>query len=491
MNSSIDTLGIGADIQTLAQAVKNKQIRAVDLVKKSQEQIQRLNPQINAVLWENSHALAQAEAIDAKIARGEPVGALAGIPFGVKDNYCTKGLKTTAASRILENFVPPYSATVVERLEQAGAVIVGKLNLDEFAMGSTNENSAFGPVKNPWDLTRVAGGSSGGSAAAVAARMVSGSVGTDTGGSIRMPAHFCGITGIKPTYGRVSRYGIVAYASSLDQAGPMARSPKDCALLLEAISGHDPKDATSSNRSVPAWSKNISTDMKGLKIGVPKEFMADAVQPSVKKTVNEALAFLKDRGATTVDIELPLTKYSIAVYYIVATSEASSNLARYDGVRFGKRVESSDLDEMYRKSRGQGFGPEVLRRLMIGTYALSSGYYDAYYLKACQVRSLIQSDMHKALGQCDVILGPVSTRPAVRLGEQTKNPIESYLNDIFTTSTNLAGLPGISVPAGFTDEGLPVGVQIMAPAFEEQRLFNVAQAIYEFGNTEKRAPNGI
>jgi len=491
MNSSIDTLGIGADIQTLAQAVKNKQIRAVDLVKKSQEQIQRLNPQINAVLWENTQALAQAEAIDAKIVRGEPVGPLAGIPFGVKDNYCTKGLKTTAASRILENFVPPYSATVVERLEQAGAVIVGKLNLDEFAMGSTNENSAFGPVKNPWDLTRVAGGSSGGSAAAVAARMVSGSVGTDTGGSIRMPAHFCGITGIKPTYGRVSRYGIVAYASSLDQAGPMARSPKDCALLLEAISGHDPKDATSSNLPVPAWSKNISTDMKGLKIGVPKEFMADAVQPSVKKIVNEALAFLKDRGATTVDIELPLTKYSIAVYYIVATSEASSNLARYDGVRFGKRVESSDLDEMYRKSRGQGFGPEVLRRLMIGTYALSSGYYDAYYLKACQVRSLIQSDMHKALGQCDVILGPVSTRPAVRLGEQTKNPIESYLNDIFTTSTNLAGLPGISVPAGFTDEGLPVGVQIMAPAFEEQRLFNVAQAIYEFGNTEKRAPNGI
>jgi aspartyl-tRNA(Asn)/glutamyl-tRNA(Gln) amidotransferase subunit A len=491
MNSSIDTLGIGADIQTLAQAVKNKQIRAVDLVKKSQEQIQRLNPQINAVLWENTQALAQAEAIDAKIVRGEPVGPLAGIPFGVKDNYCTKGLKTTAASRILENFVPPYSATVVERLEQAGAVIVGKLNLDEFAMGSTNENSAFGPVKNPWDLTRVAGGSSGGSAAAVAARMVSGSVGTDTGGSIRMPAHFCGITGIKPTYGRVSRYGIVAYASSLDQAGPMARSPKDCALLLEAISGHDPKDATSSNLPVPAWSKNISTDMKGLKIGVPKEFMADAVQPSVKKIVNEALAFLKDRGATTVDIELPLTKYSIAVYYIVATSEASSNLARYDGVRFGKRVESSDLDEMYRKSRGQGFGPEVLRRLMIGTYALSSGYYDAYYLKACQVRSLIQSDMHKALGQCDVILGPVSTRPAVRLGEQTKNPIESYLNDIFTTSTNLAGLPGISVPAGFTDEGLPVGVQITAPAFEEQRLFNVAQAIYEFGNTEKRAPNGI
>lgn len=491
MSANTDSFEIGSDIHTLAQAVKNRQVKAADLVKKAQAQIQRLNPQINAVLWENSQALAQAEALDAKIARGENVGPLAGIPFGVKDNYCTKGVKTTAASRILENFVPPYSATVVERLEQAGAIVVGKLNLDEFAMGSTNENSAFGPCKNPWDLTRVAGGSSGGSAAAVAARMVCGSVGSDTGGSIRMPAHFCGITGIKPTYGRVSRYGIVAYASSLDQAGPMARSPKDCALLLEAISGHDPKDATSSNRPVPAWAKNISTNMKGLKIGIPREFMADAVQPSVKKVVNDTIAFLKDRGATTVELELPLTKYSIAVYYIVATSEASSNLARYDGVRFGKRVESSDLDEMYRKSRGQGFGSEVLRRLMIGTYALSSGYYDAYYLKACQVRSLIQQDMHKALSQCDVILGPVSTRPAVKLGEQTKNPIESYLNDIFTTSTNLAGLPGMSVPGGFTEEGLPVGVQLIAPAFEEQRLFNVGQAIYEFSNTEKRAPNGI
>ena len=475
----------------LATAISSGSMSAVEALSTAQNQIKRLNPKINAVLWENPAAIEVAEAVDRRARNGENVGPLAGVPIAIKDNFCTKGLKTTAASKILENFVPPYSATVVERLERAGAIVVGKVNLDEFAMGSTNENSAYGPVRNPWDLNRVAGGSSGGSAAAVSALMASGAVGTDTGGSIRMPANFCGVTGIKPTYGRVSRYGIVAYGSSLDQAGPLAASPKDCAVLLEVMAGFDPKDATSSDRPVPPWASLIKKNLKGLRVGVPREFLSEGVQPAVRKVVEDTLLALQEQGAQVVDVSLPLTQHSIAVYYIVATSEASSNLARYDGVRFGYRSASHELEEMYCKSRGQGFGSEVMRRIMIGTYALSSGYYEAYYKKACQVRRLIQKDMMTALSKCDLLVGPVSTRPAVKIGEQTQNPIESYLNDIFTTSTNLAGLPGMSVPAGLTPEGLPVGIQLMAPAFEEQKLFDVGQAVFELRDMQGKVPSGL
>jgi aspartyl-tRNA(Asn)/glutamyl-tRNA(Gln) amidotransferase subunit A len=415
--------------------------------------------------------------------------------MAIKDLLCTKGLKTTASSKILANFVPPYSATVVNRLEAAGAVTIGKTSLDEFAMGSSNENAASGAVHNPWNLEYVPGGSSGGSAAAIAARMAPGAIGTDTGGSIRQPASFCGLFGIKPTYGRVSRYGIIAFASSLDQAGPMALSTKDCALILETISGSCAHDSTSATIEVPKWSEIITDDVKGLRVGLPKEYFAEKMDSDVERVTREAIAALKDRGAVIVDVSLPLVKHAVPVYYLVATSEASSNLARYDGMRFGHRSTNAahgDLDDLYSSSRGEGFGSEVKRRIMLGTYALSSGYYDAYYQKASQVRRLIRNEFLNAFQSCDVILSPVCTSPAFKVGERINDPLEMYLNDIFTTSTNLAGLPGMSVPAGYSKAGLPIGVQLMTRHFDETRMFNVSLALENSLQAVKaRRPNVI
>ncbi len=479
---------IKASALEISEAVRAKKISAKEVFQFFLKRAKDLNPKLNAFISFNEEGLKQAELIDQKIAKGENPGILAGVPVAVKDMLCTKGLQTTAGSKILEGFVPPYSSTVVERLEAAGAITLGKTNQDEFAMGSSNENSAYGIVKNPWNPEYVPGGSSGGSAAAVASRMAPIAIGTDTGGSIRQPASFCNISGIKPTYGRVSRFGIVAYASSLDQAGPMTNYVVDSALVLQAISGHDPKDATSSQQKVPDWTKLVAGDVKGLKIGLPKEYFADGLDPEVKATVDKAISDLKQKGVTFVDVSLPHTKYSVSTYYLIATSEASSNLSRYDGIRYGLREKSNNLEELYMNSRGKGFGDEVKRRIMLGTYSLSSGYFDAYYLKACKVRRLLQKDFLDAFKLCDLLLSPVTTSPAFRLGERVEDPLKMYLNDIYTTSTNLAGLPGMSVPSGFTKSGLPIGIQLTASHFEEEKIFRVASAIETASNVADRRP---
>jgi aspartyl-tRNA(Asn)/glutamyl-tRNA(Gln) amidotransferase subunit A len=447
-------------------------------------QIEKLNPKINAYITVNEKALDAAAAVDARIAKGENVGTLAGVPLAIKDMLCTKGLRTTAGSKILHNFIPPYSSTVVERLEKAGGITVGKTNQDEFAMGSSSETSAFGLSRNPWNLDYVPGGSSGGSAAAVAAGMAVASIGTDTGGSIRQPASFCGIVGIKPTYGRVSRYGIVAFASSLDQAGPMTRTVEDSALILEAICGRDERDMTTSTEAVPAWSQQINKSLKGIKVGLPKEYFSDALGADTRKAVDRAIEAVKKAGAETVEVSLPLTDMAVSIYYLVATSEASSNLARYDGVRFGHRADFSkkpaeDLAEFYCRTRGEGFGTEVKRRIILGTFALSSGYYDAYYRKAGQVRRLMRQQFQDVFKQCQVIMSPVTTSPAFKIGDRITDPLQMYLNDIFTTSANLVGIPGMSVPAGFSKDGLPIGVQLLASHFQEQHLFNAGSVIEE------------
>jgi aspartyl-tRNA(Asn)/glutamyl-tRNA(Gln) amidotransferase subunit A len=463
---------------------------AVEITKHFLERISKNDKQINSFVSVNEKALDDAAALDKS---GDFSGALAGVPIAVKDLLCTEGLKTTACSKILANYVPPYDASVVTRLRKAGAIILGKTSLDEFAMGSSNENSFFGPVKNPWNHDYVPGGSSGGSAAALAARLAPGAIGTDTGGSIRQPASFCGVFGIKPTYGRVSRYGIISFASSLDQAGPMARTTMDCALMLEAISGKCKYDSTSSGADVPKWSEALGQDLKGVRIGLPKEYFSEAIDTDVTRVTQEAIQALKARGATTVDVSLPLVKYAVPIYYLIATSEASSNLARYDGVRFGYRSPSppGSLEDFYASNRGEAFGPEVKRRIMLGTYALSSGYYDAYYNKAGQVRRLLRDEFLKAFEACDVILSPVATTPAFKIGSRLSNPLEMYLNDIFTTSTNLAGLPGMSVPVGFSAGGLPIGVQLMAKHFDEQSIFNVSLALEQDFRAGEKAPDGI
>lgn len=474
----------------LAQKIKAGELKATAVTEAFLDRSKTLNSKLNAFITLNEKAVANAEAIDRAINAKKSVGVLAGVPIGVKDLLCTKNLKTTAASKILGNFIPPYSATVVEKLQNAGAVILGKTNLDEFAMGSSNENSAYGPVKNPWALDRVPGGSSGGSAAAVAAQMVPGSIGTDTGGSIRQPASYCGVVGMKPTYGRVSRYGIIAFASSLDQAGPMAADIRDTALMLEAISGHDPHDSTSSKKEVPKFSEHLTEDLKGLTVGRPVEYFGDGIDPEISATVEKAFQAVKARGAKVVDVSVPSVKYGISIYYLVATSEASSNLARFDGVRFGFRAKDArNIEEVYSRSRGQGFGPEVKRRIMLGTYALSSGYYDAYYIKACKARRLLQNDFLKAFKQCDVMLSPVTPLNPFKIGEQINDPLAMYLSDIHTISTNLAGLPGISVPGGFTKSGLPIGVQLTGRHFEEQAILNVGYAIEKNIGLEKRKLN--
>jgi len=424
-------------------------------------------------------ALQQARAIDGQRRRGETVGRLAGLPVALKDVLCAKGVPATAGSRMLEKFVPPYDAHVVTRLKQAGAVILGKTNMDEFAMGSSTENSGYQVTCNPWDAERIPGGSSGGSAAAVAACEAPIALGTDTGGSIRQPACMCGIVGLKPTYGRVSRFGLIAYASSLDQIGPLAHDVADAALLLEVIAGHDPRDSTSVDLAVPAYRQALDQPISPLTIGVAREHFGAGLDPEVERSVRAALEVYQARGATLKEISLPHSQYAVAAYYLVATAEASSNLARYDGVHFGRRAETFDnLIDMYCQSRGQGFGTEVKRRIMLGTYALSSGYKDAYYVKALKVRRLIKEDFDKAFAQCDVIVGPTSPTPAFKIGERVADPLAMYLSDIYTISCNLAGLPGISIPCGLTKTNLPIGLQVLAAPFEEDKLLRVAR-MYE------------
>jgi aspartyl-tRNA(Asn)/glutamyl-tRNA(Gln) amidotransferase subunit A len=434
-------------------------------------------------------ALSAARAADRRIQAGE-AGPLTGIPFAHKDIFCTDGVRTSCGSRMLDNFIAPYDATVTSKLKAAGAVMVGKTNMDEFAMGSSNETSFYGPVKNPWDTTRVPGGSSGGSAAAVAARLVPAATGTDTGGSIRQPAALCGITGLKPTYGRVSRYGMIAFASSLDQGGPFARSAEDAAVLLTAIAGFDPRDSTSVDRPVEDYRAGLNDSLRGLRIGLPKEYFGEGLDGGVAAAIEVALDKYKKLGASVVDISLPNSSLSVPAYYVVAPAECSSNLSRFDGVRFGYRADNPrDLEDLYKRSRGEGFGAEVKRRIMIGTYALSAGYYDAYYLKAQQVRRLIRDDFLRAFEQVDVIMGPTSPGVAFRLGEKADDPVTMYLSDIYTIAVNLAGLPAMSIPAGFA-AGLPVGLQLIGNYFEEGRLLAAAHQYQQVTDWHTRCPAG-
>jgi aspartyl-tRNA(Asn)/glutamyl-tRNA(Gln) amidotransferase subunit A len=433
-------------------------------------------------------ALAEAARADEKFKQGNDLHPLLGIPTAVKDNFLTTGIRTTCASRILETFSPPYDSTVVSKIRSAGAVITGKTNLDEFAMGSSAENSAFSPTRNPWNTDRVPGGSSGGSAAAVAADQCIAALGTDTGGSIRQPASCCGIVGLKPTYGRVSRYGIIAFASSMDQVGPMTKDVRDCALMLEAIAGHDPADSTSVNRFVPRFSEALTGAVKGIRIGIPKEYFVAGMQPEVEQAIRDAFCLLEQSGATIEEISLPHTEYAVAVYYIVATAEASSNLARYDGMRYGYRAPGKDLTETYMLSREEGFGPEVKRRIMLGTYALSAGYYDAYYLKAQRVRTLIKKDFDAAFQRCDAIITPTAPTTAFRIGEKTQDPLQMYLSDIYTISINLAGLPALSLPCGFDSDALPIGMQIIGKYFDEPTILGIAYSYEQSTDWHKRKP---
>jgi aspartyl-tRNA(Asn)/glutamyl-tRNA(Gln) amidotransferase subunit A len=454
-------------------------VSAVALTQAVLDRIAAVEPRIGAYLTlDNEGALEQAAAADRRITRGDATP-LTGIPLGIKDVICTQGLRTTCGSRLLENFIPPYNATVMDKLQAAGAVVLGKLNMDEFAMGSSTENSAYQVTHNPWNQDHIPGGSSGGSAAAVAADMCLGALGSDTGGSIRQPAAHCGVVGLKPTYGRVSRYGLVAFASSLDQIGPMGKSVTDCALIMNAICGHDERDSTSVPRPVPDYTKLTGDGFKGLRVGLPREYhQAEGLAPDVQSAMAAAIETVRSLGAEIVDVSLPHTEYAVAAYYIIAPCEASSNLARYDGVRYGVRsTDHEDMLDMFRRSRTKGFGPEVQRRIILGTYALSAGYYDAYYGKASQIRSLIMQDFRRAYEACDVLLSPVAPTPAFKIGENTDDPLTMYMSDVFTLSANLAGIPGISIPCGLSSGGLPIGLQIMGPHFSEDRLL---QAAYHF-----------
>ena len=454
----------------LREKLFSQEISSQELTAYFLDRIEKIDPKVRAYLTvTKEEALRQAQEADQALKDGQRKPLL-GLPLAIKDNICTYGIKTTCASKILENFVPPYDATVITRLKEAGAVFLGKTNLDEFAMGSSTENSAFFPTHNPWDLERVPGGSSGGSAAAVAAGLCAGALGSDTGGSIRQPASFCGVVGLKPTYGRVSRYGLVAFASSLDQIGPLTATVADTALLLQVIAGPDPKDSTCAPNEVPDYLAVLNQSVKGFKIGIPKEYLGEGLDPEVREKIEEAIKILEELGCSVKEISLPHSPYAIAAYYIIAPAEASSNLARYDGVKYGLRVEGKDLIDMYKKTRSQGFGPEVKRRIMIGTYALSAGYYDAYYKKASQVRTLLAQDFARAFEEVDLLIGPVSPTPAFKIGERTTDPLQMYLSDIFTISVNLAGIAGLSLPCGFSSQGLPIGLQIMGPHFSEEKV---------------------
>lgn len=485
---------INSSLKTLSRMLAEKQVSSVELTQTFLNRIDALNPDINAyIALDKEKTLAQAKAADVRIAAGN-AAPLTGVPIAQKDIFCAKGWQTTCGSKMLANFIAPYDAHVITQFDAAGAVNLGKTNMDEFAMGSSNETSYFGGVKNPWDFTRVPGGSSGGSAAAVAARLCAAATGTDTGGSIRQPASLCGFTGLKPTYGVVSRYGMIAFASSLDQAGPMAKSAEDCALMMNVMAGFDERDSTSLNREKEDYTRDLAKPLQGLKIGLPKEFFAEGLDAGVGAVIETAIAEYKKLGAEIVEISLPNTGLSIPVYYVLAPAEASSNLSRYDGVRYGHRAtEYTDLMDMYCKSRAEGFGAEVKRRILIGTYVLSAGYYDAYYLKAQQIRRLIAQDFEAAFKQCDVIMGPAAPSTAFKAGEKVDDPVAMYLQDIYTISTNLAGLPGMSVPAGFSTgsdgKALPVGLQIIGNYFDEARMLNVAHQYQQVTDWHTRMPD--
>ncbi|MEK6599442.1 MAG: Asp-tRNA(Asn)/Glu-tRNA(Gln) amidotransferase subunit GatA [Deltaproteobacteria bacterium] len=477
-------------IHELHEKLKKKEITSLELTEVFLKRIDAVDGKIKAYITVTKEdAMKQAMEADKRISSGKDITPLTGVPISVKDIFCTKGILTTCASKILNNFVPPYDATVIKKLKEAGAVILGKNNMDEFAMGSSTENSAFFVTKNPWDTERVPGGSSGGSAASVSAGECAGSIGTDTGGSIRQPASCCGVVGLKPTYGRVSRYGMIAFASSLDQAGPMTKDVLDCAIMLNTMAGYDPQDSTSIDAPVPDYTKVLTKDMKGLKIGIPKEYFIKGLDSDVEKAVKEAIEVLKKQGVSVVDVSLPHTDYAIAVYYLVATAEASSNLARYDGVKYGSRAkDSKNLMDMYCKTRDEGFGSEVKRRIMLGAYSLSAGYYDAYYKKASQVRTLIKRDFEEAFKKCDVILTPTAPTPAFKIGEKTADPLTMYLSDIFTISCNLAGIPGLSLPCGFTKGNLPIGLQILGKPLDEETVLKTAYAYEQATDWHKKRP---
>jgi aspartyl-tRNA(Asn)/glutamyl-tRNA(Gln) amidotransferase subunit A len=482
---------INSSLKQLATMLASKEISSVEMTREFLQRIAQHNPEINAfVTLDQDKTLAQAAAADQRIAQGN-AKPLTGIPIAQKDIFCAKGWKTTCGSKMLANFTAPYDAHVISQFDQAGAVNLGKTNMDEFAMGSSNETSFFGGVKNPWDSARVPGGSSGGSAAAVAARLCAAATGTDTGGSIRQPASLCGFSGLKPTYGLVSRYGMIAFASSLDQAGPMAKSCEDMALMMNVMTGFDERDSTSLQREKEDYTRGLSKLLAGLKVGLPKEYFAEGLDASVGKVIDEAIAQYRKLGAEIVDISLPNTKLSIPVYYVIAPAEASSNLSRYDGVRYGHRAEKyTDLMDMYCKSRMEGFGAEVKRRILIGTYVLSAGYYDAYYLKAQQIRRLIAQDFTEAFKKCDIIMGPTTPATAFKTGEKADDPVSMYLQDIYTIAANLAGLPGMSIPAGFAN-GLPVGLQIIGNYFDEARMLNAGHAYQQVTDWHTRMPEGI
>ena len=483
---------LNSSLKELAQALAGKKISSVELTQLYLDRINRLNPAINAyVSTQPERSLAQAKAADARIAAGD-IGPLTGIPLAQKDIFCAEGWTTTCGSKMLANFVSPYDATVIRKMHsEAGMVSLGKTNMDEFAMGSSNETSFFGQVKNPWDRTRVPGGSSGGSAAAVAARLAPAATGTDTGGSIRQPAALCNLTGLKPTYGVVSRYGMIAFASSLDQGGPMAASAEDCALLLNTMVGFDERDSTSLNRPVEDYARDLDKPLNGLRIGLPKEFFGEGCDAEVMAAVRAAIAEYEKLGASCVEVSLPNSHLSVPAYYVIAPAEASSNLSRFDGVRYGYRApEYGNLDDMYMKTRAQGFGAEVKRRILIGAYVLSHGYYDAYYLQAQRIRRLIANDFVEAFKSCDVIMGPTSPSTAFKLGEKAADPVQMYLSDIYTIAVNLAGLPGMSIPCGFVG-GLPVGLQLVGNYFAESQLLNVAHRYQQATDWHARRPGAI
>ncbi|MCK4742936.1 MAG: Asp-tRNA(Asn)/Glu-tRNA(Gln) amidotransferase subunit GatA [Sulfuriflexus sp.] len=475
-------------LSELSAALQAGEFSSTELTQSYLDRISSLDPQINAFVTVTQQlALDTAAAADKRIAAGT-AAPLTGIPLAQKDIFCTEGVKTTCGSKMLDNFISPYDATVIENFNAAGAVMLGKTNMDEFAMGSSNETSYYGPVKNPWDINKVPGGSSGGSAAAVAARLAPASTGTDTGGSIRQPASLCGITGLKPTYGRVSRYGMIAFASSLDQAGPMTRTAEDAAMMLNCMAGFDERDSTSAQRDVPDYTANLNDSLQGLTIGLPKEYFGEGLDAQVGSAVEAAIREYENLGAVVKEISLPNTHLAVPTYYVVAPAECSSNLSRFDGVRFGYRCDDpADLEDLYKRSRGEGFGAEVKRRIMIGAYALSAGYYDAYYIKAQQLRRLISDDFKRAFEEVDVIMGPTAPEPAFGLGEKSDDPITMYLSDIYTIAANLAGLPGMSVPAGFVNN-MPVGLQIIGNYFDESRLLNVAHRYQQVTDWHARTP---
>jgi len=478
-------------VASLSVALRRKEISSVELTRAFLERINKYKDLNAFITVEPERSLAQARAADARIAKGE-AGALTGIPIAQKDIFCTDGWLTTCGSKILSNFVAPYDATTVDKFNNAGAVCLGKTNMDEFAMGSSNETSYYGVVKNPWNTAAVPGGSSGGSAAAVAARLAPAATGTDTGGSIRQPASLTNLTGLKPSYGRVSRYGMIAFASSLDQGGPMVRTAEDAALMLNVMAGFDPRDSTSVDEPVPDYTKSLNNDLKGLRIGLPKEYFSKGLSSEVAKVIETAIAEYKKLGAHVVEISLPNSQLAIPCYYVLAPAEASSNLSRFDGARYGYRAKDyTDLLDMYCKTRAEGFGAEVKRRIMIGTYALSAGYYDAYYLKAQKLRRLIAGDFRKAFESCDVIMGPTTPTTAFKIGEKSDDPVAMYLSDIYTISVNLAGLPGMSIPAGFAPDGLPVGLQLIGQYFNESRLLNIAHGYQQVTDWHKRIPKGF